>query len=356
MLTKDKILIVGGYGNVGRIVSKILANVHPGKVIVAGRSLTRAKKVIDELQILAIPKRLDIRESEYREINFDEIDTAICCIDVAQNDNLLFACIKHKVNYTEMATSFKAFNRLTPYEKDFEDSAICLVPGTGLMPGLSGVFVKDAISRFKTINKVSSFVLLGLGENHGLDSIRWMMDNARQPYFINTDRGSKEVKSFTGPVVERLLNEDQQRKFYRFNFGDQHIIVRSMNVNQAETRLAFDSRIITRILALCRKLGILTILLKITPKKIKKWLSEFRLGSEKFAVQTHCYSESGEGICYLANGANEARGSAIVAAFTIMRLYRSDHSGLKRLEELIELDDLVSFLERNNINVTIKKL
>jgi len=35
---RDKILVVGGYGNVGRVICGYLAEKFPGKIIAAGRS------------------------------------------------------------------------------------------------------------------------------------------------------------------------------------------------------------------------------------------------------------------------------------------------------------------------------
>ena len=39
---KDKILIIGGYGQVGKFATLELANAFPKHVIVAGRSLAKA--------------------------------------------------------------------------------------------------------------------------------------------------------------------------------------------------------------------------------------------------------------------------------------------------------------------------
>ena len=40
---RDKILIVGGYGNVGRVIASDLADTFPGRVIVAGRNQQKAQ-------------------------------------------------------------------------------------------------------------------------------------------------------------------------------------------------------------------------------------------------------------------------------------------------------------------------
>ena len=354
---KDKILIVGGYGAVGSIVSKILAKKYPEKVIIAGRNKDKANDLINKLNIEALPLKIDLETNYFEEINFKEVHTTICCIEYLQNDNFIQSCIKNQVNYTELATSYEAYQRLISYNNEVEKSGICLVPGVGLMPGLSGVFVQNAISRLNKINSVQSFVLLGLGENHGLDAIRWMMEYANKTYTIKTESGEEIVSSFTNPRKEQLLNEKFSRKFYCFNFGDQHIITNSMKVSSTETRLAFDSSFATWLMAMLKKMNLLAKLSKVKPQTLKKWLAKFPFGSEKFVVQTHCYGENMAQVIYLAEGFKEAKATGIIAAYTVDKLYQTNKKiGVKRLEEIIQFEEFVQHLKENQINIKIKEL
>tara|TARA_R110002072_G_scaffold166080_1_gene319301 strand:+ start:9255 stop:10331 length:1077 start_codon:yes stop_codon:yes gene_type:complete len=354
---KDKILIVGGYGAVGSIVSKILTEKYPKKVIIAGRNKDKANDLINKSNIEALPIKIDLESNYFDEINFEEVHTAICCIEYLKNDNFIHSCIKNQVNYTELATSYEAYLRLTNYNDEVEKSGICLVPGVGLMPGLSGVFVQNAISRLNKINSVQSFVLLGLGENHGLDAIRWMMEYANKTYTLKTEHGEELVSSFTNPRKEQLLNEKHSRKFYRFNFGDQHIIANSVKVNFAETRLAFDSSFVTWLMAVMKKINLLTKLSKIKPQTLKKWLTKFSFGSENFGIQTHCYGENMAQIIYLAEGIKEAKATGIIAAYTVSNLYQTNNKiGVKRLEEIIQFEEFVKHLKENQINIKIKEV
>src|SRR5690606_13622601 len=247
------------------------------------------------------------------------------------------------------------YQRLVNYNEDVEKSGICLIPGVGLMPGLSGIFVQNAFMNLNKIHKVESFVLLGLGENHGLDAIRWMMEYADKSFFVNTEHGKEKVKPFTNALNEQLLNEDRPRKFYRFNFGDQHIITSSMKVAEAHTRLAFNSRFVTWVLVVLKKLGLLTRLTRLNPQTIKNLLSKFKAGSEKYAIQTHCYGVDGNEIIYLAEGLSEVYGTGVITAYTVLQLYQSNRSGIKRLEEFIRFDDFIQFLRDHHIRVKIRK-
>lgn len=42
-VSNGKILVIGGYGNVGKVICKTLADRFPGRVIAAGRNLSAAQ-------------------------------------------------------------------------------------------------------------------------------------------------------------------------------------------------------------------------------------------------------------------------------------------------------------------------
>ena len=57
---KGNILIVGGYGSVGRFISTALGDRFPGQVVVAGRNLQKAQDFASETNNKVIPAKLDI--------------------------------------------------------------------------------------------------------------------------------------------------------------------------------------------------------------------------------------------------------------------------------------------------------
>lgn len=354
MALKDKILIVGGYGQVGQTVSEVLGKKYPSKLIVAGRDSSKAKVLIKRLNIEATASTIDLNESEPNEINLKEVQIAICCIEFLKNDNFIQSCIQNGIHYTEIATSYEAYQRFLKYRTAINNAGICVVPGVGLMPGMSAVFAKRAVSKLGEVRQLKSYVLLGLGEEHGLDALRWMIQYANQDFMIKTDKGLKHAHSFTDPEKERLLDEEISRKFYRFNFGDQHIIPRIMNVKMAETRLAFDIPFISFLFRLIKGFGLMPMLEKINPKNIRKALNSFRIGTKKFAVQTHCYQKETEFI-YLIKGLKEARATGLIAAYTVMKLYQSRVKGITNFEDLIQFNEFINYLLKFEIEVKIKE-
>ena len=59
--TNEKIMVVGGYGNVGGKICQELSNYYPGKIIAAGRSYEKAKIFTQHSGGKILPAVVDIQ-------------------------------------------------------------------------------------------------------------------------------------------------------------------------------------------------------------------------------------------------------------------------------------------------------
>ena len=203
---KDKILIIGGYGVVGSIVSRQLALRYPSKIIVAGRNKEKAENFLQKKGLNAKAIFLDVEKEKFDNVNFDEIHTVVNCVET-MSVSIILECIQFNINYTEVGASFKVHKRFFEIS-DYINNTDCLViPSVGLVPGLSNIMAFNAAKEFAEIDAIHTYVMLGLGESHGFDSIRWMLEKANSTFKIKTKDGGVSVKGFTHPKSTRLLNE-----------------------------------------------------------------------------------------------------------------------------------------------------
>ncbi|PIB38627.1 hypothetical protein [Maribacter sp. 4G9] len=355
MKEKDKILVIGGYGTVGAIVSRQLALRYPSKIIVAGRNKLKAENFIQKKGLIAKAIFMDIEKERFENVNFSEVHTVVNCIET-MNISFILECIQLNINYTEVGASFRTHKRF--YEIwDYIDNSDCLViPSVGLVPGLSNIFAFNGAKQFSEIDEIHTYMMLGLGEAHGVDSIRWMLEKANSSFKIKTKEGSVAVKGFTHPKSSRLLNEQKERTFYLFDFSDHHTIPLLVDTNAIDTRIGFDSRTITYLFYLLRKTGVLKWFKNIGPKRFKKVLDFIRMGSERFGLQIEINGRDSLGmqysIKYLATGENEALATATVTSYAAELMYlNKTQKGLKHIEEVCDLDELKGYLEKHNIRI-----
>lgn len=353
MAKKDKILIIGGYGKVGSVVSERLAREYPSKVIIGGRNLHIAKDLINQKKLDATCAYIDIENQKFEEIDFKCVHTAISCIET-MNTSFIIDCIMNKVNYSEVGTSFKVHQRFFKLLDYIENSEALIVPSVGLVPGLSNIIAFNEAKKFIQINGIHTFVMLGTGESHGLGAVRWMMENTLHPFKIKSEGSLVSVKGFTRPKSTRLLNEKRKRVFYLFDFSDHHVIRIFTKTNSSDTRLSFDSRVVTYLFYLFQKWGLLKWLKYLKPSRLKKILTFMPIGKERFALQVEISGKyfNDKKLVHkcLVTGQGEAFITGLVTSYAAKLLYENtNQKGLKHIEEICDFAELKTILEQHNI-------
>ena len=79
----------------------------------------------------------------------------------------------------------------------------------------------------------------------------------------------------------------------------------------------------------------------------------FKLGTEIFCIQTTCSVDKIK-TTYLAKGYGEARATAVIASYVGELVYKLKNSkGLLLMEDIIDFDDFLEYLEINQIEVIV---
>jgi hypothetical protein len=108
------------------------------------------------------------------------------------------------------------------------------VVGVGLAPGLTNLLARACVDRRPDAARVDITVLIGLGERHGTDAVRWTVDSLvsspQEPDGVRAER-------VTIPGFGR-------RRAHPFPFADQVALRSSLGI-PVTTRLGFDSRAVT---------------------------------------------------------------------------------------------------------------
>lgn len=129
------------------------------------------------------------------------------------------------------------------------------VLSVGLAPGLTNLLVKHALGALDRLDKVDITVMLGLGAA----AVAWTLKNLCGWFETVMNGRTRSVRSMSDPRRVTLAGETRSRTAYRFNFSDQHTVRRTLGVPKAATRLCFDSRRLTWLLAAAARTGVLNL-------------------------------------------------------------------------------------------------
>jgi hypothetical protein len=139
------ILVLGGSGNTGSRIAKLINDHSFSKVIVAGRNKSKLEKV--GLEYIILDTQFDITE------HLEDIDILVVAstsFDHSQRLNIINSAIKANCDYIDITTSFQ--DKLE-YLKSINYSKL-LVTDAGAWPGIPLALIKYAASldRFTKVN------------------------------------------------------------------------------------------------------------------------------------------------------------------------------------------------------------
>jgi len=352
-MASKKILIVGGYGQVGRTISTELANQFPGQVVAAGRNIQKAEKLSLETSGKVLPLALDIFDPQVNiDMVLDGVSQVIMCLD-QPDTRIVEQIIRKGVDYIDItaASSFlAAMDNFDDLAKTFSSSVVLSV---GLEPGLTNLLAAHAVTALDEIQHLDIFVMLGMGDTHGDAAIQWTLDNIHAQFTVLENGIEKTVRSFEDGKRTRLPGIGE-RTAYRFNFPDQHSLPKTLGISSVSSRLCFDLEIMTKAFAALERAGVLQILHRKWAKDIFiRGLRNMRFGSDQFALKVEAKGRKNGAEAKFSStvrGAGEARMTGLVAAQVAHLLYTGTYpSGIFHIDQLFELAPLTNHLIENSL-------
>ena len=203
------ILIVGGYGEVGRRLEAQLEATFPNRTIVAGRHPERARRVG--------ARRIDVEDPESIELAFEGVGVVVACVR-QREPHLLRAAIRRGIAYTSIAPPWMPWSAIEPLDAEAKRTGARAVLAAGLEPGITSVLVRAAADRLGHVDAVQTAMLLGLGDAYGADSMAFMVEEIGQPYAIVVDGRTRAVNAFERSKIVAFPAPIGRRRAYTCRF------------------------------------------------------------------------------------------------------------------------------------------
>jgi len=355
MTSKGKILIVGGYGAVGKIILSTLSEMFPKKVIVAGRNLEKAKAQSSILNHKVIPMELDVSSISENDKRLNDVHLVIMCIDQT-NIDFVTQCIERGINYVDITANYDFLSQIENLNNVAKKHNSTVILSVGLAPGLTNLLTKRCKMMFKNIQSADIYILLGLGEKHGEAAYRWTFKDFNDVYYIFENGERLRVRSFENGKQTLFPKSIGKRTAYRSNFSDQHVIPKTLNITSVSTRMCFDSAYMTKLYALIKKTVIRKLFkLKSVQDLLIKTFKVFKFGTDQFALKVEAAENQDKGVLFECSivGNGQGKTTGLVASKVAEKLYTSSfESGVFHIEELFEP---LSFIKELNDNLEYKE-
>lgn len=325
-MIRDKIVVIGGYGHVGQGICKELAKSYPGKVYAAGKTRSRAEAFSQATDGRVQPMQIDIREVPGEQL-LAGVKLVIMCLD-QQNTAFVEGCLRQGIRYIDVSADYgflAQVERLHPLAAANGATAILSV---GLAPGLTNLLSLHAAGLLDKTDQINISLMLGLGDSHGKAAIEWTIDHLRRDFHTISQGKRQPHTSLTDGRKTNFGGNLGRRTAYRFNFADQHILPRTLQVPDVSTRLCFDHSFLTWSMSALKRLGVLNLLNVgwIRDRSVSLF-STMKLGEPLFALKIDAYGEwrgqPAHAECFL-QGTEEATITARVAVLLAKKLYAAE--------------------------------
>lgn len=153
-----RVLIIGGYGNFGSFITKALALEADIQVIVAGRSLEKAKQLISNLEAKNKPEvlKLDINLDITSALNFVNPHIVIHTSGPFQEQgyDVAKACINNNIHYIDLADGRSFVEGIVSLDESAKIHNVLAISGASSVPCLTSALVDYYKSQFKSIEAI----------------------------------------------------------------------------------------------------------------------------------------------------------------------------------------------------------
>ncbi|MCK6375792.1 hypothetical protein G7047_02670 [Diaphorobacter sp. HDW4A] len=337
------VLVVGGYGAVGGGIVRALLRDSPCHVLVAGRSLERARAFCQAHGPRTTAVALRDEDFSLIEVLPHRITVVVNCVEEASL-RIAPQCQAAGVHYVDVSATASVLDAVQTRWALGEGRRSCAVLSVGVAPGLTNLLVRQACDHLGPLRHVDVTVLLGAGEVHGLAAIRWTLDRLGAAFTLQTPAGPRAVRAFGDSRPVRLAAPYGRRTAYRFDFSEQHTLPRTLALQSAAAWLCFDSRLVTQAFAWMARLRVRRWLPLDGLAKSLAWAAAHApVGGNGFMVQVDALSQAGDRASWAVAGEGEAACTAAVAAWVARTLLAGRLTpGAHHIEEVLTLDEALA--------------
>ena len=181
-----RVLIIGGYGNFGHFISETLAKETKIQVIVAGRSLAKAKDLVNQLDAVnkAEAFALDINNDITQNLNTIKPDIVIHTSGPFQDQgyDVAQSCIKQGIHYIDLADGRNFVDGIVNLDKEAKRNNALIISGASSVPCLTSALVDYYKTEFKTLETLDYGITTAQKTARGLATTAAILGYTGKPF------------------------------------------------------------------------------------------------------------------------------------------------------------------------------
>jgi short subunit dehydrogenase-like uncharacterized protein len=160
-MNNKKLLILGGYGNTGRLIARLLLQETDAELILAGRSIEKSKNLARLLNDRFEGDRVtgicaDASDAENLKNVFQGADMVIVASSTAKYaKQVAAAALEVGVDYLDIQYSTEKTSLLKSMTSEIEKAGRCFITDGGFHPGLPAALIRHVAQHFDKLEKAN---------------------------------------------------------------------------------------------------------------------------------------------------------------------------------------------------------
>ena len=162
-----KILILGGYGYTGKLLTKHLLAQSTAELILAGRNLQKAREFVDGLRDERVSVRyVDAADADSLRTALQNVDLILVAAPTTQHaGRVIRTALEAKADYLDIQYSSRKLSILNELAPEIEKAGLCFVTEAGYHPGLPSAIVRYAATKMDSLESALTAGYLNMGKS-----------------------------------------------------------------------------------------------------------------------------------------------------------------------------------------------
>ncbi|MEM7020273.1 MAG: saccharopine dehydrogenase NADP-binding domain-containing protein [Pseudomonadota bacterium] len=182
-----RVLILGGYGNFGRFISTALAKEPEIQLIIAGRSIDKARQLTKELNAVNRIEcmAIDIHASNFAQCLADSNPDIVIHTSgpfQAQDYIVAKACITKGCHYIDLADGREFVENFTALDSLAKAKNVLLISGASSVPCLTAALVEHYRHEFETLESINYGITTAQKTTRGLATTAAILGYTGKPF------------------------------------------------------------------------------------------------------------------------------------------------------------------------------
>ena len=197
-----RVLVLGGYGNFGRFICQELAKDANIQLLVAGRSMEKAKDFVQTLPVSNVPSpvQLDVQVDMSQALHTLQPDLVINTVGPFQGQSydVPNACIAAGCHYVDLADGREFVANIGSLNSAAKTREVAIIAGASSVPALSSAVMDKYLPQFCSLDGVEYGISTAQHTTRGLATTQAVLSYAGKPIQTIIDGANQAVVGWQG--------------------------------------------------------------------------------------------------------------------------------------------------------------